>query len=1160
MPRSEWQELAEHLAFLYGSIAVVDDGALTGMHRSLIGDLIRSWPFVLPREDQDRALEVSFADVARDVTRHGPVLYGTPRFVGTCVFLSSALNQTGRRHLLDDLISIASADSRITMAESAFLRALEKAWATGVAIPPAGPITPRVALPTTATSAVFDGVAASSLPMQSAFGAPPAPLPAPDPQWWAHLGSLDDPTVEKGAAATPDSRTGRHKRLWDDLNIWVERLTTIALGDSGIPWVNNPNQYQIGKLSYTYWARLYPEGEDALKDAFHVGLQLSKRLKWVDELPGPLAVYRDLPVLTLWASTNDRLVSRLPEAQSLSSAYGQHQLDLLLSHPELWAHGGALVRRPGRRGLLLEPASAYIAALKDGLIPDADPGHVSLFSPLITQAQVEADPAGVSQLVANYIRLLATPVLAARAVNTSVPTTHVQTPRLSPQHSESPLPSAQTSSPAPSEVPATEDTPPASTQIDHTLAEMVKLAQETGSAQIVLRDLLELFGVKRRGKRVLEQITLTLRDNGIALAAAVEHVPIDATLWLDSEGRLATEGPADGSDEGSRIPDSDMDEMIASLFPEGLDGILEATRPTSRSKGATDCAPQTASVHADAVAPDRSERDVILALLRSADTETMHRGLVMGRAHPRDSLWHDLATEVTLEDDGEITIATDSSFFATFDEHHREEIALWALKISGRLATATSLIVKAPSMESLAFLEGLTQLEELHIRNGEFLDEWTGEFIPSRLRSLAHIWHCVALHTLSASEQHALVDFSGLRYCGALEHLSLTNCSGLVDLFPIRLCQRLHTLDVSHCDALTDIRALGFCHDLYQLDINGCVGLPLDSSTVPHMPSLTHLNAMYNPQVNSLEYLHQLPHLQSLAVGESSLVDLRSIPPHLSIVSLDLTEGDSRGSDPTDVLLVSLSGIERLSHLQSLNVMRCNSLESIAPLGQLPVLEAVTLPIARYLDLRDELHLLSPSCVVTWCKSGPKRYGEPADVDIALLEDLLGLLSQDDEAAIRKGLDMFDSEEDSPIGAIWATLAEEVDKAETGELLIDDDSMIARAVPKRFREEVALRALVGDVYSAWGSGKLELGDCLIIRSPSLRSLDGFSVKNPAFFEMQTLDLGQCPHLERIDGIEALPDRSNLERLILPSARQTQLQRYVDALPSHIDVQWIGASE
>lgn len=235
---------------------------------------------------------------------------------------------------------------------------------------------------------------------------------APAQVWWLdHLAALSDPTVEKGAAVTASSRTGRHQQLWREVTEWLGGVCRTVLDRPGERWVNNPNQYQIGRLSYTYWGRLYPETDPELEDVFHIGVQLSKRLKWADPVETDLQAVATEPLIAVWASANDKLIERLgrPELRQL---YGSLQHQALVARPELWRTGGALVRAGGKGALrteLMHPAT-YLAAVDRGEIPAA----CDLFSPLITASEVVADPSEAARRIAGFLTLLADPVRDAR--------------------------------------------------------------------------------------------------------------------------------------------------------------------------------------------------------------------------------------------------------------------------------------------------------------------------------------------------------------------------------------------------------------------------------------------------------------------------------------------------------------------------------------------------------------------------------------------------------------------------------------------------------------------------------------------------------------------------------------------------------------------------
>lgn len=234
-------------------------------------------------------------------------------------------------------------------------------------------------------------------------------LPLPQAWWWEHMNAIDDATVEKGAAAGPDSRTGGHQRLWTEVTAWLAELSRIALGPER--WDNKPNQFQIGKLSYTYWARIYPDdGRAFLGYDLHIGVQLAKNgAKWTTGIDADVGAAKSQAVMALWASTNDRGLARMVNEAAILETYGWVQQETLLSNPEL--HTG-LVR--DKRGRLMR-AQTYLSELERGEA-GSNPTGCTLWSPLISLDDVRNDPARVSLVVAEYLRILAEPVRVARAM------------------------------------------------------------------------------------------------------------------------------------------------------------------------------------------------------------------------------------------------------------------------------------------------------------------------------------------------------------------------------------------------------------------------------------------------------------------------------------------------------------------------------------------------------------------------------------------------------------------------------------------------------------------------------------------------------------------------------------------------------------------------
>ena len=344
-------------------------------------------------------------------------------------------------------------------------------------------------------------------------------FPLPQAWWLDHLGSIADSTVEKGAAVTPESRTGRHQRLWAEANGWVDQMIGAVFGAGRLRWVNRPNQYQIGRLSYTYWARIYPEDTGEWGDIFHIGLQISKRLKWVAKAEPELASLLDQPVLALWASTNDRLIEKLGRPD-LHAIYGQAQHEVLRSQPELWARGGALVRV----GAKLLRAATYVRDVDAGRLPPDSASQTSLFSPLFTAEDVRTDAAHVSRMVAAYLRVLAEPVLAGRAAIAN----RVDVTPSAPQSPEVSIVAAS---------PPKVANGSRNTDVPDQLRAFAERVNQFGDADVALRDLLDWFGAKRPSSRVMDRLAEALLRIGLGSGGALHGAGMDDNLRFYADGR-----------------------------------------------------------------------------------------------------------------------------------------------------------------------------------------------------------------------------------------------------------------------------------------------------------------------------------------------------------------------------------------------------------------------------------------------------------------------------------------------------------------------------------------------------------------------------------------------------------------------------------------------
>jgi hypothetical protein len=110
------------------------------------------------------------------------------------------------------------------------------------------------------------------------------------------------------------SQWDMHRNLWRELNDYIEKLLSRTLNrqaaDSG-EWVNTPNSWQIGQLSYTYWAQIHP-AKAPLGNLFHIGFAIANPFKWVPRHIEP-GLKRTLqqPVAVLWTSVDDKRLEKI---------------------------------------------------------------------------------------------------------------------------------------------------------------------------------------------------------------------------------------------------------------------------------------------------------------------------------------------------------------------------------------------------------------------------------------------------------------------------------------------------------------------------------------------------------------------------------------------------------------------------------------------------------------------------------------------------------------------------------------------------------------------------------------------------------------------------------------------------------------------------------
>jgi len=126
---------------------------------------------------------------------------------------------------------------------------------------------------------------------------------------------------------------GIHRNLWKEMNQYIDSLLGRTLNrsseESGEIWKNSPNQWQIGRLAYTYWAQIYPE-ESVLGKLFHIGYSVANKFNWVPRnIEKSLKETLKNPVAIFWTSCDDNMGKKVDPQGMLGRKYNQLCSDLV---------------------------------------------------------------------------------------------------------------------------------------------------------------------------------------------------------------------------------------------------------------------------------------------------------------------------------------------------------------------------------------------------------------------------------------------------------------------------------------------------------------------------------------------------------------------------------------------------------------------------------------------------------------------------------------------------------------------------------------------------------------------------------------------------------------------------------------------------------------
>jgi hypothetical protein len=132
--------------------------------------------------------------------------------------------------------------------------------------------------------------------------------------------------IDKDAKAGKFRQWTMHKGLWNDIGTYVNYVVDSNLNshlevEESKEWGMEPNQWQIGALAYTYWAKIYPS-ESPLKHAFHIGFSVSRAWKWIGTVQH-IEVKEKInqPCIVIWPSIDVKYAAKIDKGGILLKKY-----------------------------------------------------------------------------------------------------------------------------------------------------------------------------------------------------------------------------------------------------------------------------------------------------------------------------------------------------------------------------------------------------------------------------------------------------------------------------------------------------------------------------------------------------------------------------------------------------------------------------------------------------------------------------------------------------------------------------------------------------------------------------------------------------------------------------------------------------------------------
>ena len=176
--------------------------------------------------------------------------------------------------------------------------------------------------------------------------------PTLNPWWIRHIGGMKDSTVEKNYEKNHFLTTHIHWAIWKEISNYLEFIIENNLNDETQSFTISSNQFQIGRLSYTYWGKIYPD-RAPLGDLFHIGFAISQKYKWTKARKKGLLFDRiNKPSLLIWTSWNDNLADKIDPDNYLLTKFDKLNFELLKREKDLLTRMEANIRdNSGEQGL-----------------------------------------------------------------------------------------------------------------------------------------------------------------------------------------------------------------------------------------------------------------------------------------------------------------------------------------------------------------------------------------------------------------------------------------------------------------------------------------------------------------------------------------------------------------------------------------------------------------------------------------------------------------------------------------------------------------------------------------------------------------------------------------------------------------------------------------